>query len=147
MMKYTSSVVEVNLCKRKHSSRIHTASFSKWGVGVSLQIPLLDRDPSWTETPPGQRPLLDRDPSWTVTTPGQRPLLDRDRLCPRSVCPGAPGRDPLDIDPSDQRPPRKNMGPGSYTGSDIIQRRPLVNRMTDRRFSKYYLAPNFVCGR
>ena len=47
------------------------------------------------------------------------------------------GRDPLDRDPSQegtwdqgQRPPRKNMGPGSQTGSDIIQRPPPVSRMT-----------------
>ena len=62
-------------------------------LGVSLAEnlwteTLLDRDPSWTETFPGQRPFLDRDISWTETPrtetlPGQRPLgqrpfLDRD---------------------------------------------------------------------
>ena len=32
-----------------------------------------------------------------------------------------------------QRPPRRNMGPGSQTGSDIIHRPSPVNRMTDRQ--------------
>ena len=43
-----------------------------------------------------------------------------------------------------QRLPRRNRGPGSQTGSDIIQRPPCGQN--DRYFRKYHLAPNFVCG-
>ena len=38
----------------------------------------LDKDPSWTETPPQTETPLDRDPPWTKIPPGQRPSLDRD---------------------------------------------------------------------
>ena len=79
-------------------------------LGTFRQRPL-DRDH------PGQRPHRQRHP-------GQRPP-DRD----------PPTQRPLDRDPwietpmegtwdQGQRPPRRNMGPGSKTGSDIIQRFP-----------------------
>ena len=76
---------------------------------------------SRTETPP----LPDRDPLDRTPSPMDRDPLDRD----------PPGQSPLDREPLEetwdqrQRPPGRNMGPGSQTGSDIIQR-PHVNRMT-----------------
>ena len=39
---------------------------------------------------------------------------------------------------------KRNMGPVSQTGIDIIQRPPFP---PDRHLWKHYLAPNFVCGR
>ena len=70
----------------------------------------MDRDPHgqrppWTETPMDRDPL-DRDPHgqrhfWIET------LLDRDLLGQRPSWTETPGR---------------NMGPGSQTGSEIIQR-------------------------
>ena len=45
--------------------------------------PPLNRDPPWTETPPGQRPRTE-NPTWTEPPPprdrDQAPLLDRDPL-------------------------------------------------------------------
>ena len=97
---------------------------------------LPDRDipgqrPPWTETPQTENPWtethLDRDP-----TPLDRDLtpLDRD-LTPLD-------RDPQTRDPHPwtetprQRPPRRNMGPGSQTGSDIQRPPPSpVDRMID----------------
>ena len=59
--------------------------------------------------------LPDRDPHTETPSLSERDPLDRD---------------PLDRDPLDgtwdlrQRAPRRNMGPGSQTGSQIIQRPP-----------------------
>ena len=93
----------------------------------------LDTDPIGHRSP-GQRPL------WTETT------LDTDPVGHRS-----PGQRPLwtettlDTDPIGHRPPWTE---NPQTGSDIIQRPlPTLDRMTDTRFWKYYLAPNFVWGR
>ena len=76
--------------------------------------------------------------------PGQRPPRQRPL-----------DKDPLDRDPQTEtlwtetpwtKTPGRNMGPGSQTESDIIQRPPLVNRMSYTCFLKYYLATNFVSG-
>ena len=98
---------------KEHSNRMHTTHSSLYGG-------LPDRDS------PGQRPS-DRDP------PGQRPS-DRD----------PPGQRPPELRPPwteipwkengtrDRDPSRRNMGPGSQTGSGIMQRTPPhVARMTD----------------
>ena len=72
-----------------YSSRLRATHMLPYGRVSLTETPpgqrtLLDRDPSWketplwTETPPGQRPPLDREPSWTGTPYGQRRLLDRD---------------------------------------------------------------------
>ena len=150
---------------------------------------LPDRDP-WTDTPGQIPPLIETQqtetpwqrPHWTET-PGQRPL-DRDPFLDRVPLPtpwtktpwkehGTRDRDPLDPDPTGQRPPpaqrspsplpldrdtpgrnmrpetetpRRNMGQGSQTGSDIIQRTPPPPRgQNNRNVWKHYLAPNFVC--
>ena len=62
--------------------------------GVSLTETPPDRDPPWTETP-----ALDRVPS------GERP----------------PGKE---HETRNRDPPKRNMGPGSQTGGDSIQRPP-----------------------
>ena len=103
-----------NLKKSKEAfSRMHTSRFSD-SRGVSLQRPSLDRasldrDPPYTETSCTETPL-DRDP------PGQRPPLGRNP--------------PVETLPPQgtwfQRipPHRRNIGPGSQTGSGIILRPP-----------------------
>ena len=72
-----------------------------------------------------------------------------------------PWTDPLDRVPPDREPPsqkehgtrhrhqfpRRKMGLGTHTVSNIIQTPPLADRMTVTYLWKYYLATNFVCGR
>ena len=85
---------------------MHTAHFlTPWGEWVSLQ-----RTPQ--DIPPGQRLPLTETPSQ------QRPLWTE-----------TPNEGTCD---QGQRPPRRNMGSGSQTGSDIIQTPPPpMDRMTD----------------
>ena len=69
-----------------------------------------------------QRPFLDRDP-WTETLRKEHGTRDRDPL-------------------------RRNMGPGSQTGSDIIQRPPsVVDRMTDTSENITLLQTSCVGGK
>ena len=82
---------------------------------------------------PGQRPFpwietpLDTDP------PGQRPLEGDHWDPPR-------GR------PPDTDPPERTWD--QEARQEVTSDRGLpVDRMTDPRLRKYYLAPNFVCGR
>ena len=102
-----------------HSSRSRTAHFSSRHVSALSQRPPFHREhPSprplhryplhqhapFTETPftdTLHRDTLDRDPAWTETPWTQTSL----------------GRNPLDRDP-----PEKDIGLGSQTGGDIIQR-------------------------
>ena len=84
---------------------MYTTRFSD--LGVPLQRPPLDRDPSepeprWTETPRKETPWTET--TWEETTKKEHGTRDRDT-------------------------PKRNIGPGSQTGSDIIQKPP-VDRQT-----------------
>ena len=94
-------------------------------LGRSLYRGPPDRDPQ-TKTPLDRDPF-DRDP--LTETPMTESPPPRQR---------PPGQRPSDRDPPkehgtrDRDHPRRNMGPSSQTGSDIIQRPPPpVNRMID----------------
>ena len=114
------------------------------GGGVSVGRPVgqrpysLDRDPPprqrlppWTETPPGQRTPCKETQEKDI--PGQRHLWTETPL-------------ERTWDQWQRHLRRNNMIPGSKTGSDIIQRPPFMNRITDTCFWKHYLIPSFVCG-
>ena len=79
--------------------------------------------------------------------------LDRD--CPPDRDPqkehGTRHRDPQEKHGTRHRdhPPQRNMGPGSQTGSSIIQKPPLSpppSEQNDTRFLQYYLSTNFICN-
>ena len=135
---------------RKHSNRMPTTRSSLYGEGLCPGGSPWQRYPwtetlLWTETPLDRDCPLDKDPwttiPWTETLGGRPSWKEHGtthRDARRNIGPGY--RYPL---------PRKNMGPGRQTEIDIIQR-PLplpVDRMTDTRLWKYYLAPMFLCGR
>ena len=85
---------------RKHSSRMHTVHSSPYRgslcLGVSLTETPLDRDPQ-------DRDPLDRDPQTETHSDRELPGY-RKNMGPETET------------------PRRNMRPGSQTGSDIIQR-------------------------
>ena len=116
------------LCR---SVRMHTTCFSdSEGGGLPTEAPWTETL-SWTQTLPRKRPLSGTETPWTETfpldrdSPRQRPPRQRP---PSSTETPLQYRDPftenpLDKDPSwralswketpGQRPPRRNMGPGS----------------------------------
>ena len=121
---YLTNLKRTNNYTRKDSSRMHTTHFSD-SRKVSYRHPL-DIDPRSTETPLGQRPpwqrLLDTDPPWTESPLGQRPPWTK-------TSPQWTENPQKEHGASDRDSPRRNMGPGSHTSGDIIQR-PLVDRQT-----------------
>ena len=91
--------------------------------GVSLTEIPLDRDPPLNRDPshPLNRNPPDRDPPGKRPSAGQRPP-------PRQRPPEIPWKE---HGARDRDPPRRNMGPGSETGSDFIQRPPPSHEQND----------------
>ena len=113
---------------RMHSSRMRTTrSSSHWG-GASPVPPNFPLGCGPGPDPPQLPPWL-----WTWTRSSSTSPLVVGLETPQDQTP------PQDQAPLDQAPPQTRHPPGT--------RHPPVDRILDTRFWKYYLAPNFVCGR
>ena len=97
------------------------------------------------DTPPGPCTPLGADPSSATMHHPPRTMHPQDHAPPRTMHPprttpkdhAPPRADPLGpCTPQEQTPPGSRHPPVNP-----------VNRILDTRLWKYYLAPNFVCGR
>ena len=155
--------VLVTIITRMHSSRMRTArslTVSRrilctpphnhaWSPGNHAHPPgnhahpQQPRTPPNNHTPPGNHacpPATTHTPS-NHTCPLQQPCtLPSNHTCP----PLATTHTPPETMHAPQQP---RTPPGNHTSPATMPAPPPVDRILDTRFWKYYLGPNFVCGR